>query len=105
MYLFLDMLGVSSYWIIETGLKRRQHNYEDICRNVFGKVGIYGHCAYTFWFIFTGCIAYLIIAGQSLADVLHGLGATGVVADSRFIIAVFTTCITLPLLCLRDLVS
>ncbi len=105
MYLFLDMLGVSSYWIVETGLKRRQHNYEDICRNVFGKAGIYGHCTYTFWFIFTGCIAYLIIAGQSLADVLHGLGATGVLADRRFYTLICGVLIMLPLALFRDMVS
>ncbi len=105
MYFFLDMLAISSHWVVKTGLKRHQHNYEELCRNVLGPVEGYCHCIYTFVFSFTGCIAYLLIAGQSLADVMVGMGATGMFADRRFYIAASSVCIVLPLVSLRDLVS
>ncbi len=99
------MLAISSKWIIKTGLKRHQHNYEELCKSVLGPVGSYCHCIYTFIGTFTGSIAYLLIAGQSLADVMVGIGATGMYADRRFYIAVGSVCIVLPLVSLRDLVS
>ncbi len=104
MYLILDILAVSSHWIVKTGLKRHKHNYEDLCRDILGPVGGYLHCVYTWIFSFTGCLAYMIIAGQNLADVGHSLGGTGIFGDRRF----FTACcvvIVLPLCLLRDMVS
>ncbi len=99
------MLALASHWIIKTGLKRHHNNYEDLVRDVIGPLGGYLHCAYTFVFAYTGCMAYLLIGGESLRDVALSFGATGIFADRRFYTIVGGLFICLPLSCLRDMVS
>ncbi len=105
MYLILDMLAVTSHWIVKTGLKRHKHNYEDLTRDVFGPAGGYLHCMYTFFYSFSCCIAYVIITGDCLEHVSVGLGATGVFTDRRFYITLCAVFVMLPLSCFRDMVS
>ncbi len=99
------MVAIASQWVIRTGIKRRHHNYEDLCRNVLGPVGGYLHCVYTFVFAFTSCVAYVIITGQSLRDVSLGLGATGIFANKMFYCALCGVFIMFPLSSFRDMVS
>ncbi len=99
------MLAISSHWIIKMGLKRNQHNYDDLCRSVLGPAGGYVHSTTSIAFTFTGSIAYMMIAGSSLKDIAEGLGATGFIVDRRFYILICAVAIMLPLSCFRDMVS
>ncbi len=65
----------------------------------------YAHCLYTSIFAFMGCTAYLMIAGDSFADVGSYFGGTGVLSDRRFYVALSGTVIALPLSLFRDMVS
>ncbi len=105
MYLILDILAVSSHWIVKTGLKRHKHNYPDLIADLFGQTAGYMHCMVTLIFPSLGCVAYMMILGDSLEHVSVGLGATGVFADRRFYIAVCAVFIMLPLCCFRNMVS
>ncbi len=105
MYFFLGMLAIASHWIIKTGIKRNQHNYDDLCRNVLGPAGGYFHSATSFVIAYTSTISYMMVAGSSLADTAEGLGATGFIADRRFYILICSVAIMLPLAFLRNMVS
>ncbi len=105
MYFFLDMLAISSHWVVKTGLKRNRHNYDDLCRNVLGPAGGYLHSTTSVIFSFCSCIAYVMITGSSLRDIAEGLNATGFIVDRRFYILICGVAIMLPLACFRDMVS
>ncbi len=96
---------MASHWIVLTGRKRHKHNYEDVCRDALGQGVFYAHCLYTFLFAYSGSIAYLMIAGDSFADVGSYFGGTGVLNDRRFYVALSGTVISLPLSLFRDMVS
>ncbi len=105
MYLFLDMLVVSSEWIINVGLKRRRNNYDDLCNDVLGPAGGYFHSITSFVISFTGNMAYMMICGSSFEDIALALKFSGFFADRRFYTLIFAVFIMLPLSSFRDMVS
>ncbi len=99
------MLAISSHWVVKMGLKRNQHNYDDLCRNVLGPAWGYLHSATSMILAFTASITYMMIMGSSLEDIAEGLDATGFIADRRFYILICGVAIMLPLSCFRNMVS
>lgn len=106
MFVFAYLSFQSSVMLISAGETKGRLNYEELVEDIFGNVGTHAFCLFVGILGFGSMCAYLIIAGDTVSNIVLASGAAS--ASSYFshrssVVLIFGIVCALPLSLLRDM--
>ena len=90
--------------IVRCGVRVNRRDYEDLCEYAMGRLGYYMVSASMFTFAYGGMIAYVVILGDTVPDVMAQFVSPDSALANRLVMAIACSALfILPLSLLRDM--
>lgn len=106
MCVFAYLSFQSSVMLISAGETKGRLNYEELVADVFGNAGTHAFCLFVGILGFGAMCAYLIIAGDTVSNIVLASGAASAssyFSDRSSVVLIFGIVCALPLSLLRDM--
>jgi len=107
--IMLVLIGVVEAYslrlMVEAGRRVHKYDFEDLCEHCFGRYGYLLNLFTIFSLDYGSCVAYLIIIGDTLTEVIKDYTDSPTWTNRRVVIAMCASLAILPLSMLKDMKS